>query len=68
MSARVARTIRVVAEGEARRRPVAYWRARSLAERLAETLKVHREGNDLFRGGNPPFVYVMRLRNVDARR
>jgi len=68
MSVRVERTIRVVAEGEAQQRPVAYWRTRSFAERLAETLKLHREGNDLFRGGNPPFIYVMRLRNVDAGR
>lgn len=66
MSMRIERTIRVLAEGELRTKPAAYWRTRSFSERLAETLKLHREGNELFRGGNPPFVYVLRQRHVGA--
>lgn len=65
---RIERTIRVVAEGEPQPKPAAYWRTRSFSERLVETLKLHREGNELFRGGNPPFVYVLSRRHVDAAR
>ena len=68
MNACIERTIRVVAEGEAQSKPAKYWRTRSLAERLTETLKLHREGNELLRGGNPPFLYEIRLRDVDAGR
>lgn len=64
----IERTIRVVREGEAGTKPLAYWRTRTIEERLAETLKLHREGNRLFRGGNPPFVYIIGKRDVDALR
>ncbi len=64
----IERKIRVVREGEARTTPLAYWRTRSIEERLAETLKLHREGNRMFRGGNPPFVYIIGKRDVDAVR
>jgi len=66
MSMRIERTIRVMAEGELQPKPVIYWRTRSFSERLAETLKLHREGNELFRDGNAPFVYRVSRRHVDA--
>ena len=65
MSIRVERTIRVVERVDAETKPTAYWRTRSATERLAETLWLRREGNDLFRGGNPPFVYECFPRRVD---
>lgn len=68
MSARIERTIRVVGEVDAERKPIDYWRTRSAAERLAETLRLHGEGNELFRGGNPSFVYEIRVRDVVDRR
>jgi len=68
MNRHVERTIRVLGEGETPPKPVSYWRARSPEERLAETLKLHYEGNRLFRGGNPDFVYVIRTRYVDDPR
>jgi len=64
MSMPIERTIRVIRDGEVVPKHVTYWRTRSAEERLAETLKLHREGNDLFRGGNPEFVYVIRTRHV----
>lgn len=63
---RIERTIRVVTPGETEPKPARYWRSRPATERLAETLKLHREGNELLRGGNPPFVYVIRSRDVDS--
>ncbi|MBN8480176.1 MAG: hypothetical protein J0L88_01160 [Xanthomonadales bacterium] len=68
MTTRIERTLRVIKEGEVAPKPALYWRARSFEERLAETLKLHREGNELFRGGNPPFVHVIRMRDVDPPR
>jgi len=67
VSARVERTIRVVGDRETAVKRVAYWRTRSAEDRLAETLLLHREGNDLFRGGNPAFAYVIEMRDVDDR-
>jgi hypothetical protein len=66
MSARIARTLRVhdVAAGDLPAKPVRYWRSRPLDERLHETLQLHREGNALFKGGNPEFSYAIRLRHV----
>lgn len=68
MTMRIERTIRIAAEGEVQSKPIRYWRSRSAAERLAETLKLHREGNELLRGGNPPFVYVIGARDVGSPR
>lgn len=68
MSARVERTLRLLGVDEPAPNAAAYWRKRSAAERLAETLKLHREGNELFRGGNPPFSYEIRTRHVGERR
>lgn len=64
MSGRIARTLRVVRNGEPKSRPVDYWRKRSFEERLRETLSLHREGNELFKGGNPAFVFELRIREV----
>ena len=47
-------------------RACAYWRTRPQEERLAETLKLHREGNELFKDGSQAFVHVMELRHVPA--
>ena len=63
MSGRIERTIRIVQAGEALPRRTDYWRTRSREECLAETLKLHREGNELFRGGNPPFVFTITSRD-----
>jgi hypothetical protein len=62
----VVRTLRFVAPDERDAKPARYWRTRPLEERLTETLKLHREGNELFKGGNPVFVRVMELRHVPA--
>ena len=68
MTARVERTLRVsdMAAGDMPAKPVRYWRTRPMDERLRETLQLHHEGNALFKGGNPDFVYVMRVRHVPA--
>ena len=50
--------------GERPARPVRYWRTRPLEERLRETLQLHREGNALFKGGDPAFTYVIQVRHV----
>ncbi|MFT4255504.1 MAG: hypothetical protein QM599_00845 [Pseudoxanthomonas sp.] len=65
MSALV-RTLRFVDADERNTKPSRYWRSRPMEERLAETLKLHREGNELFKGGNPGFIHVMEFRHVPA--
>ena len=67
MSDRIERTLRVVEVDEPARRPVDYWRTRSYEERLAEAFKLHREGNELFRGGNPPFLFQIEIRRDNDR-
>lgn len=62
----IVRTLRFVPPGERGARACAYWRSRPPEERLAETLKLHREGNELFKGGHPDFVHTMELRHVRA--
>jgi hypothetical protein len=64
----VERTIRLVDDGKPVPRPGEYWLTRSFSERLAATLQLHREGNELFRGGNPPFVFDIRTRDVERSR
>ena len=66
MSARIERSLRIVQADEPASRPIDYWRKRPHAERLAEAFKLHHEGNELFRGGNPPFQFCIEVR--DARR
>ena len=68
MSGRIERSLRVIPDGRAAPKPVTYWRTRSHEERMLETLKLHREGNELFRKGNPAFVYVIRTRNAEDQR
>ncbi|MFT4198032.1 MAG: hypothetical protein QM601_08995 [Pseudoxanthomonas sp.] len=63
----IARILRFVDPGEQNAKPSRYWRTRSLEERLRETLKLHHEGNELFKGGNPDFSHVMEQRHVPAR-
>ncbi|MGO1073070.1 hypothetical protein [Lysobacter sp. CA199] len=64
MNARIARTARFAAPEEQNSGSVRYWRSRPVEERLQETLNLHREGNELFKNGNPPFAYVIELRDV----
>ncbi len=66
MSEGVVRTLRFVAPGEQDAGTARYWRSRPPEERLQETLNLHREGNELFKNGNPPFAYVLELRDVPA--
>ncbi|QWP76459.1 hypothetical protein J5226_23215 [Lysobacter sp. K5869] len=66
MNAGVVRTLRFVAPEEQGDGSVRYWRSRPPEERLQETLNLHREGNALFKNGNPPFAYVIELRDVPA--
>ncbi|SDY69868.1 hypothetical protein SAMN04487939_10565 [Lysobacter sp. yr284] len=66
MSAGVVRTLRFVAPDEQNAGSSRYWRSRPLEERLQQTLNLHREGNELFKNGNPPFAYVIELRDVPA--
>ncbi len=62
----VVRTLRFVPPEERNARASVYWRTRPPEERLTETLKLHREGNELFLGGNPEFVRVLELRHVPS--
>ena len=68
MTFRIQRTLRIhdMAAGEMPAKPVRYWRMRPVGERLQATLHLHREGNALFKGGNPDFVYVTQVRHVPA--
>ncbi|HRG16050.1 MAG TPA: hypothetical protein PLB00_08635 [Pseudomonadota bacterium] len=68
MSTRVQRTLTIVDTNEAPSRPVDYWRNRPLTERLNATLALHREGNELLRGGNPPFVFTLEIAHVERAR
>lgn len=67
MSGKLERVIRIRREHETMAKPVDYWHARPAQERLLETLNLHREGNDWFKGGNPPFQYVIKVRHVDGQ-
>ena len=60
----VARILRFATPQERNAKASTYWRSRPPEERLAETLKLHREGNALFKGGNPAFVRQLELRHV----
>ena len=62
----IVRSIRFLSPGEQQTKASVYWRTRPPEERLQETLKLHREGNALFKGGNPAFAYVIELRHVPA--
>ena len=67
MSGRIERTARLVdLERAPRERPMPV-HPRTHGERLADALELHREGNTLFKGGHPPFAFVWRFRDVDAR-
>ena len=61
-----ARSLRFLSPAEHATRASAYWRSRPAEERLRETLKLHREGNALFKGGNPAFAYEIEIRHVPA--
>ncbi|MCR6495660.1 hypothetical protein LJB71_05075 [Thermomonas sp. S9] len=63
MSMAPGRSLRFVEPGEPRARTADYWRTRSASERLQAVLALHREGNALFKGGNPPIAYEWRLRH-----
>lgn len=60
---RIDRGLRVIAPGERPPRPIDYWRSRDASERLRAVLALHREGNVLFKGGNPPFSFQSRFRD-----
>ena len=62
-----ARSLRFASPEELNVPASAYWRTRSQEERLRETLKLHREGNALFKGGNPAFAYVIEIHHIPAR-
>lgn len=67
MSARIERTLRVVEFDSTRRAPLASRDERNHSQRLADTLALHREGNLLFKGGNPPFAFVWEWRDAGTR-
>ena len=67
MTDRIERVISSFSLGE-QPKQVHHWRTRPVAERLAETFRLHREGNDIFRGGNRPFTYTFEPFDVDAAR
>lgn len=67
MSARIERTLRIVEVGDARRPLRASRDARTHSQRLADALALHREGNALFKGGNPPFAFVWEWRDAGDR-
>ncbi len=61
-----ARNLRFVNADERRERPADHWRTRSATECLQAVLALHREGNALFKGGNPPFARQWKLTDVRA--
>lgn len=66
MSTLPERNLRFVDADEQQAAASRHWHARSPAERLQAALALHREGNDLFKGGNPAFVFQWELRHVRA--
>ena len=64
MNSRIERTLRVIPEGESAPRQVEFWRTRPYEERLSETMHLHRDGNELFKGGNPAYVFTITVRHV----
>lgn len=68
MSSRVERTLSIFDPNDDLPRQVNYWRSRPLSERLDATLALHREGNELLRGGNPPFVFTLEIAHVERAR
>jgi hypothetical protein len=60
----ITRALRFVPLEEQNIKPSRYWRTLTYEQRLLETIRLHKEGNKLFKGGNPPFVYVMEFRHV----
>ncbi len=60
------RVLRMTTPEAARDACAGYWRERSHAERLAAVLALHGEGNALFKGGNPPFVFRWTLEHERA--
>jgi hypothetical protein len=66
MMATPERSLRFVDSREQRARSIDHWRTRSAAERLHAVLALHREGNALFKGGNPPFARQWKLTDVRA--
>jgi hypothetical protein len=61
------RNMRFVDAGERHERRSDYWRTRGTAERLQAVLALHREGNALFKGGQPHFVFQWTLTDVHPR-
>ena len=61
MNAASAHNMRFVDDTEQRKRLAGHWITRSPSERLQAVLALHREGNALFKGGNPPFVRQWKL-------
>ena len=64
MNGQSERGLRFVNAGERQAHRSDYWRARSVSERLHAVLALHREGNALFKNGNPPFSYQWKLTDV----
>lgn len=60
------RVLRMTTPDAVRDERAGYWRGRSHAERLAAVLALHREGNALFKGGNPPFAFRWTLEHERA--
>lgn len=60
------RSLRFTTIGERHADTHRHWAARSPGERLQATLALHREGNALFKGGDPAFVFQWKLRHVSA--
>ncbi|MDE2408058.1 MAG: hypothetical protein KGL91_09380 [Xanthomonadaceae bacterium] len=67
MSTLPERSLRFMNAGEQRAAASRHWHARSPAERLQAALALHREGNALFKGGNPAFIFQWELHHVRAR-
>lgn len=67
MIPRIARTLRFVDHDSLAPSRAAARDLRSPSERLADTLALHREGNLLFKGGNPPFSFRLRYLDVAPR-
>jgi hypothetical protein len=61
------RSLRFVDAGKQQTATQRHWQTCSTSERLHAVLALHREGNALFKGGNPSFVFQWELRHVHLR-
>ena len=58
------RSLRFVNTDQRQDRLHQYWKTRNVSERLQAALSLHREGNALFKGENPNFIYTIEFKFI----